>query len=180
MAGENCANFLQWLEKTVHLYVHNAAKAIWHSFSQSLGSQYKESHSLIPAHMQITASTMDRSILHDLQRMLSGFWGREKNFSFCQCKQLARPCFGFLQIKRRIRQDSAPKTYLNWLWEVRIYMPVALADKEYNLFPLTRDNLPSLHRSPLGCKIRLPTDQGSFQSWGQPIVPCCRGSGNIF
>lgn len=135
---------------------------------------------LIPAHTQITASAMDRSVLGDLQRIPSVFGGREKDFSFCQCKQLARPCFGFLQIKGRVGRDSAPKTYLNWLWEVRIHMPVALADKEYNLFPLTRDNLPSLHCSPLGCKTRLPTGQGSFQSWGQPIAPRCRGSGDRF
>lgn len=162
------------------LYVRNAANAMWHSFSQSLGPRCKESHTLVPAYTQITASTMDRSILCDLHRMLTGFLGREKDFSCCQCKQLARPCFGCVQIKRRVRRDSAPKTYWNWLWEARICMPVALADKEYPPLPLIRDNLPSLHHSPLGCKTRLPTGQGSFQSWGQPIAPGCRGSGNIF
>lgn len=64
--------------------------------------------------------------------------------------------------------------------EVRTYMPVALPDEEHHPFPLTRHNLPSLHHPPLGCKTRLPTGQGSFQSWGQPIQPNCWGSGNIF
>lgn len=83
-------------------------KPYGHSFSQSLGPWCKESHTLVPAYMQITASTTDHSILWDLHRMLTGFLGKEKDFSFCQCKQLARPCFGCVQIKRRVRRDSAP------------------------------------------------------------------------
>lgn len=97
------------------------------------GPRCKESHTLVPAYIQITASTMDRSSLCDLHRMLTGFLGKEKDFSFCQCKQLARPCSGCVQIKRRVRRDSAPKRYFNWLWEVRIYMPVALADKKISI-----------------------------------------------
>lgn len=108
------------------------------------GPRCKESHTLVPAYIQITASTVDRSSLCDLHRMLTGFLGKKKDFSFCQCKQLARPCSGCVQIKRRVRQDSAPKRYLNWLWEVRIYMPVALADKKNIRFhSLGTTSLPS-------------------------------------
>lgn len=160
------------------LSVHSTARA--HSTASCQASiPCAGKAALIPAHTQITASALDHSILGALHKMLTGFRGREKHFSFCQCKQLARSCSGCVQLKRRGNQDSAPKTYLSWLWEVGMYMPLGLADKECHLFPLTRDNLPSLHHSPLGCKTRLPTGQGSFQSWGQPITPHCWGSGNI-
>lgn len=66
------------------LYVCNAAKAIQHSFSQNLGPQCKESHTLLPAYMQITASTMDHCSLCDLHRTMTVFLEKEKYFSLCQ------------------------------------------------------------------------------------------------
>lgn len=108
------------------LSVHRTARAHSTASCQALIPSARKA-ALIPAHTQITASAMDHSILGDLHKMLTGFQGREKHFSFCQCKQLARSRFGCVQLKRRAKQDSAPKTYLNWLWEVGMYMPVGLS-----------------------------------------------------
>lgn len=115
------------------LSVHSTARAHSTASCQALIPSARKA-ALIPAHTQITASATDHSILGDLHKMLTGFRGRDKHFSFCQCKQLTRSCFGCVELRRRVKQDSAPKTYLNWLWEVGMYMPVGLAIKNVICF----------------------------------------------
>lgn len=65
------------------LSVHSTARAYGTASCQAWIPGARKA-ALIPAPTQITASATDHSILGDLHKMLTGFQGRKKDFSFCQ------------------------------------------------------------------------------------------------